>query len=133
MTRSEAREIAFKVIFSYISNDDFNLDKAIEISHKDKNLDVDSYNFISDIMKNFREHFDELKVKIESNSKDFVYSRIYKVDLALMFLALVEIYYIQTPVKVTVNEILNLSKTYSTPESSKFINGVIANIIKAGV
>ena len=132
MTRSEAREIAFKVIFAYVSNDDFDLDKVIGISHRDKDLDVDSYNFIANIIKNLKEHFEELKGKIESNSKDFAYSRIYKVDLSLMFLALVEIYYINTPVKVVINEVLNLAKTYSTPESSKYINGVIANILKVG-
>lgn len=132
MTRSETREIAFKVIFAYISNDEFNLDEAIGMSRKNKDLDVESYNFIANIMKNLQEHFEELKGKIESSSKDFVYSRIYKVDLALMFLALVEIYYIDTPTKVVVNEVLNLAKIYSTPESSKFINGVIANIVKVG-
>lgn len=132
MTRSENREIAFKTIFAYISSDDFNLDNVIEIARKDKNLSADEYEFIATIIKNLEEHFDELKERIQNNSGDFIYSRIYKVDLALIYLALVEVNYMGTPIKVAVNEVLNLAKAYSTPESAKYINGVVANIIKSG-
>ena len=34
------------------------------------------------------------------------------------------------PVKVTINEYLELAKEYSTPKSSMFINGILDNLVK---
>ena len=131
MTRNEAREIAFKSIFAYINNaDGFDIAKTIEISKKDKDLDVESHQFVYSIISNLIDNFDTLQQMIDSHSGEFVYSRIYKVDLALLYLALTEICYVQTPVKVAINETINLAKLFSTPDSPKYINGVLANIVK---
>ena len=131
MTRNEAREIAFKSVFAYINNaENFDIAKTIEIAKKDKDLDVESHQFVYSVIINLMENFETLREMIDSHSGEFVYSRIYKVDLALLFLALTEIKYLQTPVKVAINETINLAKLFSTPESPKYINGVLANIIK---
>ena len=131
MTRNEAREIAFKAIFAYINNsEDFYIANTIEIARKDKELDVESHQFVYSVIKNLMDNFEDLKQKIETHSGEFIYSRIYKVDLALLYLALTEICYVETPVKVAINETINLSKLFSTPDSPKYINGVLANIVK---
>jgi len=131
MTRTNAREIAFKAIFAYItSKENFNLDNTIDLAKKDEELDDASYEFIQTIVNSFVEHFEDTKTLIENHSGEFVYSRIYKVDLALLFLALTEIQHLETPVKVAVNEVLNLSKTFSTDDSARYINGVLANCLK---
>jgi len=131
MTRNEAREIAFKSVFAYINNtENFDIAKTIEISKKDKDLDVESHQFVYSVITSLIDNFDSLQQMIDSHSGEFVYSRIYKVDLALLYLALTEILYIQTPVKVAINETINLAKLFSTPDSPKYINGVLANIVK---
>jgi len=47
-----------------------------------------------------------------------------------MYLALTEIKFLNTPLQVSINEILLLSKKYSTERSGKFINGVLSSILK---
>ena len=57
--------------------------------------------------------------------------RIFKVDLAILVVAIIELKYIkENPKEVIVNEAVNLAKKYSTDKSPKFINGVLADIIK---
>ena len=51
-------------------------------------------------------------------------------DKDILRIAVVELLYIKdTPVKVVVDEALELSKKYSTDESASFINGILAKVI----
>lgn len=55
--------------------------------------------------------------------------RIARVDLILMHMAICEVLNFEDiPVKVTLNEYLELAKQYSTPDSSRFINGILDNL-----
>ena len=62
---------------------------------------------------------------------NFSIDRIFKVDLAILLVAINEFkFYKQTPIKVVVNEAIDISKKYSTEKSYSFINGVLAKYIK---
>jgi N utilization substance protein B len=51
-------------------------------------------------------------------------------DMLLMEMALAEILYIPSvPVKASLNEYIDISKEYSTPNSKVFVNGVLDKII----
>ncbi|MDY0161293.1 MAG: transcription antitermination factor NusB [Bacteroidales bacterium] len=70
--------------------------------------------------------YDEL---IERFLKNWELERIALLDRLIMHLALVEFNYMeQIPVKVTINEYLDIAKCYSTEKSSVFINGVLDNV-----
>lgn len=57
--------------------------------------------------------------------------RVALVDLLLLRMGLCEFLYFPTiPTKVTINEYIELAKTYSTPQSGQFVNGVLDNILK---
>lgn len=125
--RSQARENAFKLVFESLFHD-------VDNQLSSENLIVlkkdEDQKFFEDIMKSFEDHKEELKQKIEENLKNFAYSRVFKIDLALIYVALSEILYLGTPKGVAINEALELSKEYSTEKSSKFINGIISAITK---
>ena len=56
--------------------------------------------------------------------------RISKTDLAILRLAIYEITYREDiPYKVSVNEAVELAKTFSDSTSSSFINGVLAGVV----
>ena len=80
-------------------------------------------------MTAFEENQQTMQQEIENNLKNYSYSRVFKVDLALIYLALTEIKYCQTSKAVAINEVLEIAKKYSTEKSSKFINGLISAII----
>lgn len=60
-------------------------------------------------------------------------SRMNKVDLALLRLATAEILYLDDiPYEVSINEAMELSKTYSSPDSYAFINGLLGSVVSHG-
>ena len=57
--------------------------------------------------------------------------RITEIDAILLKMAICEIkYFPSIPVKVTINEYLEIAKEYSTPKSSIFINGILDKLVK---
>ncbi|MBQ7328036.1 MAG: transcription antitermination factor NusB [Clostridia bacterium] len=124
--RNEARENAFKLIFEGLFHEcdvELSKDNLVELKKED---DIEFFNAI---MTAFEENQQTMQQEIENNLKNYSYSRVFKVDLALIYLALTEIKYCQTPKAVAINEVLEIAKKYSTEKSSKFINGLISAII----
>lgn len=122
--RAESRVFAFKMIFSTLFESDLNKAKENfqeEFSENDKA-------FAESILGAFTENKSALEQDLKSVLENYEIDRIYKVDLALIYLAMTEIKYIKTPKPVVVNEALEIAKKFSTENSSKFINGVLAKI-----
>lgn len=125
--RNDARENAFKLIFESLFHE---VDETLSKENLTELKKEEDKQFFEDIIKNFNLHKEELKAEIEKHLKNFDYSRVFKVDLALIYLALTEIKLCGTPKAVAINEAIEFSKKYSTEKSSKFINGLISAIIK---
>ena len=71
---------------------------------------------------------------ILNNLKNWTIDRIFKIDLAILRLAIYEILYIDNiPEKVSANEAVELAKTYGNNDSKSFVNGLIAKVIKGKV
>lgn len=125
--RTKARELAFQLIFERLFvKEVYTLDEEFFASLK-KQEDKD---FAINIVKSFEEHKLELSEIISSHLVGYEIDRVYKVDLALIYEALTEIYYLETPYQIAINEAVEFSKQYSTEKSSRFINGVLSSIIK---
>lgn len=123
MGRLETREELFKLIFEYtlVLEKNEMLEETLEEAKLDKEYILSTYNGIV-------EHYDELKQEIAKYTKGYSIERVFKIDLALLLVAVYEIKYIkEIPAAVSINEALNLAKKYSTPKSASFINGVLAN------
>ncbi len=72
----------------------------------------------------------ESQDRIESKSRNWESDRIAKMDIILMKLCIAEWRgFEEIPIKVSLNEYLDLSKQYSTPKSSSFINGILDKIV----
>jgi len=73
---------------------------------------------------------DELRQMIDVNTKNWELDRIAFMDIVIMEVALAELMDFPTiPVNVTLNEYIEIAKTYSTDKSGTFINGVLDNIV----
>jgi N utilization substance protein B len=74
---------------------------------------------------------DELDELIAQNAESWDISRISKMDLAIMRLAVYEILYIKNIAHtVAINEAVEIAKEFSTEESSKFVNGILGKIVR---
>lgn len=96
--------------------------------YKDKEDDV---KFIKELFKKTITHEEELSKLIDENTSNWELERIAKLDVLLMKMALTEVLYFRNiPVKVSLNEYIELSKNYSTPNSATFVNGVLDKLIQ---
>lgn len=78
-------------------------------------------------------NLEEIDEQITRYLKGWEYSRLPKVDKAIMRLATNEILFDDTiPVGVSINEAVELSKRYSSDTSFRFLNGVLGNIARGG-
>lgn len=74
---------------------------------------------------------DFLAQEISENTPNWDQERIADVDMVLIKMALCEFLKFPTiPIKVTINEYLEIAKEYSTPKSSIFINGILDRLVK---
>ena len=94
---------------------------------KDKEDDME---FIKTIYRQVLVNNDEYQDAIMKKAKNWEADRIAIVDFILMKMALSELEKLASiPVKVTLNEYIDISKSYSTPKSRLFINGVLDKIV----
>lgn len=126
--RMSARISAFKTIFCNLFDvEDNSINTLNEICIEDK-LNEKDKKFAEQIFKYYNENKIKLKNELQSLVSGYELNRIYKVDLALILLAITEYRFIKTPKPVIINEVLEISKKFSTEKSSRFINGVLAKI-----
>lgn len=131
MSRKSARELLFKMVFETLFIEPSKTDTYDKFI-KDETIEEDNRNFISENYSSIMKNNENLISVITSSLTDaFPIDRIFKIDLAILLVATNELVnYKETPVKVVVNEAVELSKKYSTDKSYSFINGVLAKIIK---
>jgi transcription antitermination protein NusB len=82
--------------------------------------------FVEELCKIVVEESDKYDVYLDDQLKNWELERIAMVDLIILKTALAElIHFPGIPVKVTINEFIEIAKRYSTPKSGKFVNGVL--------
>lgn len=131
MDRTAKREMLFKLLYS------LEIQKSIQEETIDlfiENNDItekEDKKYIREMTQGVIKNNEDISSEISNNlKKDWSINRISKIDLALLKLAIYEIKYKNIPYKVVINEVVELAKKYGEDQSSSFINGVLANIVK---
>lgn len=129
ISRYKMREQAFFLCFESLFSDS-------DIDELADNAGDARDEFLSDYAINCAKgvtvHRDTIDEKISSNLKSgWKITRISKVSLAIMRLAVYEMLYLEDiPVSVSINEAVELSKKYTVQDDTSFINGVLGAIAK---
>lgn len=90
----------------------------------------DVKNYAIEIAEFFHKNNKEVDDIIQKYAKNWDLGRLVKMDKDILRIALVELLYIKdAPMKVVVDEALELAKKYSTDDSASFINGILAKVI----
>ena len=132
MNRTLMRENAFKLIYSLEIQKVEDIQDQIELYFESNNIkDQEAKNYIEDAITGIEKHQEEILKDIEMNLKDdWKLSRISKMDLAILKLAIYEIKFSDVPYKVSINEAVELAIKYGEDKSKNFVNGVLASIVK---
>ena len=87
--------------------------------------------FAKKLLKTTLDNYNKYNKEISKKTKNWDSERIAKLDYIMLNMAVCELVEFKTiPIKVTLNEYIEISKEYSTPKSNIFINGILDSIVK---
>ncbi len=124
MTRTEARAEAFRLLFET----EFQKERAVEeiYARSLENREVAEDAYIRDVYFGVREHVEELDEILSRHSNGWKPSRITPVSRCAIRLAIYEMKYREDiPAEVSLNEAIELVKTYDDEKMRAFVNGVL--------
>lgn len=130
MTRKEAREYCFKLIFEYEFQKN---DVETMFSYFTENeLSLGNQEaYVQSLLGIVHAHISEIDEVIEKNIKGWRISRLPKVTLAILRVATGEILFMDDiPDSIAINEAVELAKTYCDEKNGKFVNGVLSSVFK---
>ncbi len=132
MDRSSIRELAFKMLYSLEIQKTNDKQEAINLFFEANEINSkNAKDYIEDAVIGIENNSKEIDSKIEQNLKeDWKIERISKIDLSILRLAIYEITYKEVPFKVAINEAVEIAKKYGEDSSKKFVNGILASIVK---
>ena len=144
MTRSNARAIAVHLLFAQDFNDQPSKDALETLTDSEYygclSEENDAYTervnqkqraYIMQLLDGVAEHRQELDACIEEHAIGWKLTRLPRLSLAILRVALYEIRYMdEIPAGVSVNEAVNLAKKYEDAEMAAYINGVLGSIVR---
>lgn len=128
MNRSEARELMMQLLFQMEAQNEFNIELKEKFLQDKKDLKSQK-KYVDQLADLILEHKSEIDKSIEESSDNWKINRMNKVDLAIVRIAIAELFYVEDiPTSVSINEAINLAKKFGADESSKFINGLLGKV-----
>ena len=126
-------QLAIYLLWKFISEMSSNFDEFSMLPPIYK-AETDDKEFVVKLFEKTILHADEYMELVKANISNWDYDRLALMDKILIFMALTEFCEFHSiPVKVTINEYIEISKFYSTSESRRFVNGMLdrlSNVLK---
>lgn len=130
MTRREAREQAFMVLFEKIFDTEETVTEIIQNAEANDFIKLNG--FAKELLSKYEANAKEIDSVLSEKSEGWQISRLPKVSLAIMRLAVTEIKYSEDiPAGVAVSEAVEIAKKYGTPDDASYINGVLGAVARA--
>ncbi len=129
MTRREEREQAFVLLFEKSFNEETELSELYDLAVE--NEIVSDSEFVKKLAFTAWENIEKIDETIEKYSVGWKINRISKVALAVLRLAVCEIrFFDDIPVKVSINEAVELCKKFASKGDYSFVNGILGSVSK---
>ena len=131
MSRRELREQIFKLIFraEFYDKDELPEQEKLFFEDYELNMKPEDETYISEKSNKILEKLDEIDGMINQEAKGWTTERMGKIELTILRLAIYEIKFDEDiPVKVAINEAVELAKTYCDVEAKSFINALLAKL-----
>lgn len=130
MTRRESRELAFILCFERTFSDE-SVDAIVEVAGEARDIRVSE--FALSLAKGVEQQQAALDQTIAAFSHNWNVNRLSRVALCVLRVALYEMRFVEEiPVSVSINEAVELAKTYGGEEDASFVNGVLGGVARSG-
>ncbi|MBD8070399.1 transcription antitermination factor NusB [Bacillus sp. PS06] len=124
MKRRTAREKALQALFQ-IDMSESDPREAIESVLEDEEADE----FLTQLVLGVVEHKEEIDILLRKNLEKWNLERLANVDRSILRLAIYELNHLEEiPPKVSIDEAIELAKTFGDESSSRFINAVLSKV-----
>lgn len=135
MSRRELREQIFKLLFRVEFHESEDISAQIEfffddIDNGSERRSEKDVSYIENKVRDIAAHLEEIDRAINAITEGWKTTRMGKVDLTLIRLAVYEMRYEEDiPTGVAINEAVELAKQYGTDGSPSFVNGILAKLV----
>jgi len=128
--RRKARELAVQLLYQMEVNP-VELEAALELFWRNLSASAATKEFVNRIVEGVHEKREEIDTLLAKHSEHWRLDRMDRVDKSILRMAIFEIMFCDDiPVKVTMNEAVDLGKKFGAEESGAFINGILDKISK---
>ena len=129
MKREDIREKTMQLVYQMDITGDF---EVAELSIVDENVKAAGKKQAAETLAAVQDHHEEIDNIISDNLDNWTLERIAKTDLAILRTAVAEMLYVESiPVRVSINEAVDLAKKYGDERSYAFINSVLGKISRS--
>jgi len=131
MNRNKMRESIMKLLYQADIHQDYVLTFFEDAFEKMENTTAKNNEYFTAVIGNFIDYKTIIDQDISKNLKKWNIERLGKIELAILRLAVTEMLYVEEiPHKVSINEAVELAKTFADDNAPKYINGVLASILE---
>jgi N utilization substance protein B len=128
--RRKSREYALQALYAH----EFqcaSCEEILDYLFDGKELSQDVTQFCNHLVDSVMIHIDEIDTLIGTISENWTIDRLALIDKNILRIGIVELlYFEEIPVKVTINEAVEIAKRFSTPDSGRFVNGILDKVVK---
>lgn len=128
-SRTKARGIALQVLYEYDVTG-HSLQDILKARLEDESLELHLEDFVREIIYGVTPIFNRLDQVITEHAPEWPLDQVAIIDRNILRIALWEFAVMKcTPIKVAINEAIELGKIYGSDSSSRFINGVLGSLV----
>ncbi len=130
MKRSEIREHIFKLVFCGDFHPSEEIPEQVRIYFEElTEATEEEHGYIAEKVERIKEKVPEIDSRINEVAQGWKTPRMGKAELAILRLAVYEMLFDEdVPVKVAINEAVELAKKYGGDDSPSFVNGILAKL-----
>ena len=130
MTRKEAREAGFIIIFEH-EFQKLDAPSLLELYYQYRDEVSGQKEYLETLVHTTLDKLPEIDAQIEENAKGWSLSRLSKVSLATLRIGISELLYNpDIPAGIIINEAVQLAKDYEGEKASAFVNGILSTVNK---
>lgn len=131
MNRHLARTLAMQTLYEWDFQPEHSIQEMLASNLQAAKQGEDDATFVSALVQGVVEHKDEIDKLIQDHAPEWPLDQVSVVDKSILRLAIYELLYSKdVPAKVSINEAVELGKTFGGDNTSRFVNGVLGTVYR---